>query len=77
MKALDQLNDLINRLGGRESLADYLGISTGNVKNLISPKRVDKKGLPTWAKSMLYVQERWPDKNGEEPKKTDAGDEPT
>jgi hypothetical protein len=61
----DKFNKLLNQLGDRKDLADYLGMSYGNVKNLLKPSR----DLPSWAKAMLYVQERW------ENKKTDNADQ--
>lgn len=51
----DKFNELLNQLGDRKDLADYLGMSIGNVHNLLRSGRE----LPVWAKSMLYVQERW------------------
>jgi len=68
----DKFNSLLNQLGDRKDLADYLGVSYGNIKNLLAPSR----DLPTWAKAMLYVQERWENKNGDNADQPDKGDEP-
>ena len=55
----ERFNELLNQLGDRKDLADYLGLTYGNIKNMLMPSR----NLPTWAKSMLYVQERRQNKN--------------
>lgn len=68
----ERFNELLNQLGDRKDLADYLGLSYGNIKNMLMPSR----NLPTWAKSMLYVQERWQNKNRDNPQEPATGDEP-
>jgi len=65
----EKFNKLLNQLGDRKDLANCLGVSIGNVHNLLKPSR----DLPTWAKAMLYVQKRWQNKNGEEPDQPDQG----
>lgn len=51
----ERFNQLLNQLGDRQDLADYLGITYGNVRNMLMPSRK----LPTWAKAMLYVYDRF------------------
>ena len=65
----EKFNKLLNQIGDRKDLADYLCMSYGNVKNLLRPSRE----LPVWAKSMLYVKERWQNKNNPEPPQSDRG----
>jgi len=50
----EKLNKLVNSLGGRKPLANYLGVSYGNIKAML---RKGKKDLPNWGKSMLYVND--------------------
>ena len=65
----EKFNKLLNHIGDRKDLADYLGMSIGNANNVLKPSRK----LPVWAKSMLYVQERWGNKNEPEPPQSDRG----
>lgn len=58
----EKLNKFINENGGREHLASFLGISYGNVKNLLRRGRE----LPTWGKAILYAIEK--NENHELPK---------
>ena len=68
----EKFNALLSQIGDRKDLAEYLGMSIGNMHNMLKPSRE----LPTWAKSMLYVQEGWQNKNGDKPQEPTTGDEP-
>jgi len=59
----ERFNELLNQLGDRKELADYIGLKLSSVNNQLASGDKVKKKLPAWAKSMLYMQERWQNKN--------------
>jgi hypothetical protein len=51
MTEQEKINEIIEKTGGRQKLADALGITYGNAKNMLSSGRKPT----TWAKAILYI----------------------
>ena len=56
----EKLKALMDRYNiGRKELAECIGLKESSVKNQLAPGSKVKKELPTWAKSMLLIAEKF------------------
>lgn len=50
----ERLNKIVKKLGGRHVLAEKLGVTYGNIKNLLRSGRED---IPNWGLALLALDE--------------------
>jgi hypothetical protein len=58
MTEQEKFNQLLNEVGSRKELADYIGLELSSVNNQVAPGKTHIKHLPKWGKSMLYLAEK-------------------